>query len=107
MGFRARVQGEGLVHGVWNKGSEDVENQFGRLLWSSENVQCKVPNIFWTNLGGIPFQALCLGVSDKGSGKRLKAWVSSNGPEGRENVIWQAALGIHRKCMIQGSKCSV
>ena len=58
-------------------------------------------------LGVSPFQALCLGVSDKGSGKRLKAWVSSNGPEGRENVIWQAALGIHRKCMIQGSKCSV
>ena len=38
LGFRARVQGEGLVHGVWNKGSEDVENQFGRLLWSSEKV---------------------------------------------------------------------
>ena len=37
-GFRVRVQGEGLVHGVWNKGSEDVENQFGRLLWSSEKV---------------------------------------------------------------------
>ena len=56
---------------------------------------------------GIPFQSLCLGVSDKGSGKRFKAWVSSNGPEGRENVIWQAALGIQRKCIIQGSKCSV
>ena len=62
---------------------------------------------FSTNLGGVPFQALCLGVSDKGSGKRLKAWVSSNGSEGMENVIWQAALGIHRKCIIQGSKCSV
>ena len=54
LGFRARVQGEGLVHGVWNKGSEDLENQFG-------------------------------------------------GSEDRENLIWQAALGIHRKCIIQGS----
>ena len=38
LGFRARVPGEGLVHGVWNKGSEDLENQFGRLLWFSEKV---------------------------------------------------------------------
>ena len=37
-GFRVMVQDEGLVLGVWNKGSEDVENQFGRLLWSSEKV---------------------------------------------------------------------
>ena len=37
-GLRVRVQGEGLVHLVWNKGLEDVENQLGRLLWSSEKV---------------------------------------------------------------------
>ena len=56
--LRARVQGEGLVHGVWNKVSEDLENQCG-------------------------------------------------GSEDRENLIWQAALGIQRKCIIQGSKYSV
>ena len=29
------------------------------------------------------------------------------GSEDRENPIWQAALGIQRKCIIQGSKCSI
>ena len=79
LGFRARVQGEGLVHGVWNKGSEDLENQFGGLLWSSEkryNARFHI-YILDQSWGGIPFQASCFG----GFGQGFREKVQSMGLE--------------------------
>ena len=59
-------------------------------------------------------QAFCLGVASKGSGKGLRqgfrAGVESKCSEDRGNPIWQAALGLQKKCTIYGSKfkcCSI
>ena len=80
------------MHGVWNKGSEDVENQSGRLLWSSEKVECKVPNIFWTNPGDPPSRPCAWGfttrVQGKGSKHGFRVMVQRTGKTLFGRLLW-------------------
>ena len=71
--FRVRVQGEGVVNGVWNKGSEDLENQFGRLLWAFRKGRIQGSKHILDQSWGIPLPGRVLGGLEQGFRERVQS----------------------------------